>query len=371
MGKPELQERLTAAECANRTGLTVRALRVYEEYGLIAPRRSAAGWRQYGAEDLVKLNTIALLKSAGLSLTQIRDVTRSSPETPSLQRILQIQLATWRTRLEDAERGRAITQAALARLNSQHPLSVDELCNVIRSFEMTQTPSASSPTSTSEEKDAEDVIIEPAVLDRYVGYYASHKGEFGFYTLTRDETKLIMQITGQPPVDLYPVGEGEFSVKVVDAQITFIEGGEGQATGLVLRQGGVEIRAERIDAATAEGLRVKLAFRIEQKTPTQGSEEALRRLIAGTRAGTPNYEEMSPAFAQVVQRQLSRLQPMSSYLGDIQSIEFLGVGSAGWDVYDVRREQGSQRWRIAVGSDGKIQGAIVVLTSPMPVSLGP
>ena len=371
MDKPEPPAWLTAAECADRTGLTVRALRVYEEYGLIAPRRSAVGWRQYGAEDLVKLNTIALLKSAGLSLTQIRDVTRTSPQTPSLQKILEIQLATWTTRLEEAERGRAITQAALARLNSQRPLSVDELCNVIRSFEMTQTPATTSATSPSGEKDAEDFILEPAVLDRYVGSYAPHNGEFGFYTISRDETNLVMQVTGQPPVDLFPVGEAEFSVKVVDAQITFIGGADSQATGLILRQSGVEIRAERIDAATAEGLRAKLAARIEQKAPTPRSEEALRRLIAGTRTGTPNYEEMSPAFAQVVQRQLSRLQPMSSYLGDIQSIEFKGVGNAGWDVYDVRREQGSQRWRIAVGSDGKIHGALVVLTSPMPVTLGP
>jgi hypothetical protein len=36
---------LTAAECAERTGLTVRALRVYEEYGLIAPQRTLSGWR--------------------------------------------------------------------------------------------------------------------------------------------------------------------------------------------------------------------------------------------------------------------------------------------------------------------------------------
>ena len=36
-------EWLTAAECALRTGLTVRALRVYENYGLITPGRSAAG----------------------------------------------------------------------------------------------------------------------------------------------------------------------------------------------------------------------------------------------------------------------------------------------------------------------------------------
>jgi hypothetical protein len=38
---------LTAAECANRIGLTTRALRLYEQHGLINPRRTkklAAIW---------------------------------------------------------------------------------------------------------------------------------------------------------------------------------------------------------------------------------------------------------------------------------------------------------------------------------------
>jgi DNA-binding transcriptional MerR regulator len=365
MDKPDQPEWLTAAECASRTGLTVRALRVYEEYGLIAPRRSAGGWRQYGPDDLVKLNTIAMLKTAGLSLSQIRDVTRSSPRAPTLQQILEIQLGTWNTRLEDAERGRAITKAALERLSTDHSLSIDELCNVIRSFEMSQIPPAVTPA----DKEIEEVILEPAVLDRYVGFYAPHNGEFGYYTITRDGEKLTMQITGQPPFDLYPVGETEFAVKVVDAQITFVRDADGHAATLVLRQMGVEIRGVRIDAATAEQSRARLAARIESKTPTPGSEEALRRLVEGIRAGAPDYEAMSPGFAQVLRRQLPRLQPIASYLGEIRSIEFQGVGSQGWDVYEVNRERGSGRWRIALGSDGKVLGALAVLTSPP--TLGP
>jgi DNA-binding transcriptional MerR regulator len=68
---------LSAAGCASRTGLTARALRVYEEFGLVTPRRNAEGWRQYGPHDVMKLNTIALLKTAGLSLAQIGEVTRA------------------------------------------------------------------------------------------------------------------------------------------------------------------------------------------------------------------------------------------------------------------------------------------------------
>jgi hypothetical protein len=85
----------------------------------------------------------------------------------------------------------------------------------------------------------------------------------------------------------------------------------------------------------------------------------------------PAALDESAAFAQVLRKQLPRLQPVSAYLGAIQSIEFQGVGNQGWDVYDVQREHGSSRWRIALGSDGKILGALVILTSPAPVNLGP
>jgi DNA-binding transcriptional MerR regulator len=138
-------EWLSAADCASRTGLTACALRVYEEFGLIAPRRSAGGWRQYGPHDLMKLNAIALLKTAGLSLAQIGEVTRSSAGEPTLQQMLAIQLDTWKRRRADAERGQAIAEAALNRLRADQSLSVDELCNLIRTLEMTQTqPSTAS-----------------------------------------------------------------------------------------------------------------------------------------------------------------------------------------------------------------------------------
>jgi len=55
---------LTAAECAARTGLTVRALRVYEEYGLIAPQRTASGWRCYGKAELIRLNQWRIVLNA-------------------------------------------------------------------------------------------------------------------------------------------------------------------------------------------------------------------------------------------------------------------------------------------------------------------
>jgi DNA-binding transcriptional MerR regulator len=62
---------LTAAQCAKRIGLTVRALRLYEQTGLIRPRRTGKNWRLYGVNEIARLNEILTLKRLGLSLQHI------------------------------------------------------------------------------------------------------------------------------------------------------------------------------------------------------------------------------------------------------------------------------------------------------------
>ncbi len=59
-------------EVAERTGLTRRTLRHYEELGLLTPSgRSWSDYRLYDAEDLVRLLQIQNLKALGLSLPEI------------------------------------------------------------------------------------------------------------------------------------------------------------------------------------------------------------------------------------------------------------------------------------------------------------
>ncbi|RXT55162.1 hypothetical protein B6S44_11145 [Bosea sp. Tri-44] len=62
---------LEANECAARIGLSKRALRLYEERGLIRPRRTDKGWRLYGADEIARLHEILALKRLGLSLQRI------------------------------------------------------------------------------------------------------------------------------------------------------------------------------------------------------------------------------------------------------------------------------------------------------------
>jgi hypothetical protein len=96
--------------------------------------------------------------------------------------------------------------------------------------------------------------------------------------------------------------------------------------------------------------------------PTPGSEAALRRLIDGIRSGSPNYDEMSLLLGQSIRQQLSQLQAMGQRLGQIVSIEHRDTIVERYDIYDMKREHGSTRWRISLGADGKITSAGAILT---------
>lgn len=123
-----------SAECARRTGLTVRALRVYERHGLIEPKRTGNGWRCYGPRELRQLNVVVTLKAFGMTLTQIRALLKT--ERPSLARVLQIQLRACSAKRDAMEKALELIRAALATIGSGKSLSVEELCNLTRSMEM-------------------------------------------------------------------------------------------------------------------------------------------------------------------------------------------------------------------------------------------
>jgi DNA-binding transcriptional MerR regulator len=342
-------EWLTAAECASRTGLTVRALRVYENYELITPERSAAGWRRYGAQELLKLNEIGLLKVLGLTLNQIRDLTRR-PSPPSLRQLLELQLATWTHRRAESERGHAVAAAALHQLQTGRSLSIDELCSLIRNFEM--TPSTADDAIPIAD---EQVTSEAALLDRYVGYYLRNRGP-GVSTITRRDTGLVLESIGQPALDLEQTGDAEFALPKFDLVLCFEQIEDSAANQLVIWQRGIALRLQRTDAETARLIKQAIACRIRDRMPMKGGAEALRQMLDTGRAGNPNYDQMSPEFAQVARRQLPYWQIVGQYFGPIVSVEFLRVSDQGWDIYQVQHENDVHQYRIALGDDGKVHG---------------
>lgn len=62
---------LNASDAARRLGISVKALRLYEQRGLLAPVRSDAGWRAYGPQDLERASEIVALRALGFSLAQV------------------------------------------------------------------------------------------------------------------------------------------------------------------------------------------------------------------------------------------------------------------------------------------------------------
>jgi DNA-binding transcriptional MerR regulator len=71
---------LNPSEAARRLGVSAKALRLYEQRGLIAPVRTAAGWRAYGPDEMARVAEIAALRELGLSLSQVARVLEGDPE---------------------------------------------------------------------------------------------------------------------------------------------------------------------------------------------------------------------------------------------------------------------------------------------------
>lgn len=69
-------EFLQIGEAAERTGLTQRTLRYYEEKGLLSPpQRMEGGFRLYSPDDLARLQRIREMKDLlGFSLADIKDM---------------------------------------------------------------------------------------------------------------------------------------------------------------------------------------------------------------------------------------------------------------------------------------------------------
>ncbi|CDM58620.1 MULTISPECIES: MerR family transcriptional regulator [Rhizobium] len=65
---------LSPSEAAARLGISIKALRIYEQRGLVDPLRTSSGWRAYGPDEMARAGEIVGFRALGLSLTQIAQV---------------------------------------------------------------------------------------------------------------------------------------------------------------------------------------------------------------------------------------------------------------------------------------------------------
>jgi DNA-binding transcriptional MerR regulator len=59
-------------ELANEAGTTIRALRYYEQQGLLHPQRAPNGYREYDESTVAQVGNIRLLLSLGLTANDVR-----------------------------------------------------------------------------------------------------------------------------------------------------------------------------------------------------------------------------------------------------------------------------------------------------------
>jgi DNA-binding transcriptional MerR regulator len=71
---------LSPSEAARRLGVSAKALRLYEQRGLVTPARNPVGWRSYGPAEMARGAEIVALRALGLSLAQVVRVLQGDAE---------------------------------------------------------------------------------------------------------------------------------------------------------------------------------------------------------------------------------------------------------------------------------------------------
>jgi CubicO group peptidase (beta-lactamase class C family) len=106
-------------------------------------------------------------------------------------------------------------------------------------------PRVEGPPPAAAPKERTEIHVDPKILDSYAGTYELTPN-FSI-TISREGDRLFEQATNQPKFEIFPEGEKQFFLKVVDAQITFVTDSAAHVTGLVLHQGGMDLPGRRVE----------------------------------------------------------------------------------------------------------------------------
>ena len=159
---------LSPTETASRFGVSIKALRLYEQRGLLTPQRSEAGWRTYGPDQIARLHQILALKRLGLPLAKIGELL-AGPDT--LEPVLALQEQVLVRDSEQLSRALALVRAARAKLKAGQALSIDDLATlnqetvmtrIVGAMEMGQLlkPSAERHVSPEEKETLKQKLID-------------------------------------------------------------------------------------------------------------------------------------------------------------------------------------------------------------------
>lgn len=132
-------------ELARRGGVTAKTVRYYELLGLLCrARRTAAGYRLFGPEDLERLAFIGKAQGLGLSLAEIRDIVRLAAQGASpcerVADLLNCHIAALDQRIRELRALRRALAALQVGAARRRPRGV--LCGIIESGPPAECPEA-------------------------------------------------------------------------------------------------------------------------------------------------------------------------------------------------------------------------------------
>jgi len=342
---------LTALECSKRTGLTIRALRLYESHGLITPRRTEKGWRLYAFEEIKRLNEIVVLKALGMSLATIKTLLTEHEIT--LDHSLDVQEQMLLARQKQTDKALQSLHFLKAKLQTEQEHSLDDLLNLIKEANSLEDSIESNVWKAyAQARPRREVVLKTGDLQGLAGTWAFDDGII-MQTILRDHT-LYYTYPNQLSYLLSPEAPDQFFMKGLSVQISFIRNAHGEVIALQHHQGGLTEIAQRVTEDKAVAQSTALAQQIKQQQAHQESKLILSQLIAALIADQLDVSGMTALLAQLVTEQQQHIHSILLSLGALQQLCFESVSQHGEDIYLAQFEHGKLAFCIAFTPSGQV-----------------
>ena len=133
-----MERALSIGQLASATGLAKKTIRYYEQVGVLpAPRRNAAGYRQYARGDVHRTLFIRRARALGLPLSSLKALTTDLAGRPSralrprLERLVTEHLRAVRDQIADCHVLEQQLEQALHRLRTMPSARASEACQCL------------------------------------------------------------------------------------------------------------------------------------------------------------------------------------------------------------------------------------------------
>jgi len=147
MSKPTTRQYLRIGQIAERSGVSAKALRLYEQRGLLKPcAHSEAGYRLYGPDALRRLMQIVVLKRSGFTLAQIDGLLSSAAST--IASLLGERIEALQREMADMAKALQTLQGIARNVDSASTLDLDQL---LESITMSNKAQMHAPDSSRED----------------------------------------------------------------------------------------------------------------------------------------------------------------------------------------------------------------------------